>query len=112
MERKNPYKVWIFPFGIGHFATSKMAVFESIVVVGVFELKAKKWELTTLLNKNKKLIFLINWFIKIMQLPCYMCMWDLIPMIKRELVLKSYREYGLSKALIYNERFCNPISSG
>ncbi len=35
-----------------------------------------------------------------MRLPCDICMWGLIPMIKRELVLKLYRKHKLSKATI------------
>lgn len=35
-----------------------------------------------------------------MNLPCYTCMWDIIPMIKRELVLKLHEEHNLSKVII------------
>lgn len=35
-----------------------------------------------------------------MKLPCDICMWDLIPMIKRELVLRMYKEHKLSKVFI------------
>ncbi len=35
-----------------------------------------------------------------MKLPCDICMWGLIPMIKRELVLRLYKKHKLSKAFI------------
>ncbi len=35
-----------------------------------------------------------------MILPCDACMWGLIPMIKRELVLKMYKENKITKAEI------------
>jgi uncharacterized protein len=35
-----------------------------------------------------------------MELPCDICMWGLIPMIKRELVLQLYKEHKLSKVFI------------
>lgn len=35
-----------------------------------------------------------------MKLPCDICMWDLIPMIKRELVLRLYNKYKLNKVSI------------
>lgn len=35
-----------------------------------------------------------------MQLPCDLCMWGLIPMIKRELVLTLYKEHKLNKTSI------------
>ncbi len=38
-----------------------------------------------------------------MKLPCDICMWGLIPMIKRELVLRLYKQHKLSKALIANK---------
>jgi len=38
-----------------------------------------------------------------MKLPCDICMWDLIPMIKRELVLRLYKEHKFSKTYIANK---------
>ncbi|MEA2038136.1 MAG: hypothetical protein U9O94_11620 [Nanoarchaeota archaeon] len=38
-----------------------------------------------------------------MKLPCDLCMWGLIPMIKRELVLRLYREHKLTKVAISNK---------
>ena len=35
-----------------------------------------------------------------MELPCDICMWGIIPMIKRELVLKLYRAHKLNKTTI------------
>lgn len=35
-----------------------------------------------------------------MKLPCDICMWGLIPMIKRELVLKLYKDHKLNKTTI------------
>jgi predicted transcriptional regulator len=35
-----------------------------------------------------------------MKLPCEICIWGLIPMIKRELVLRLYKTHKLSKARI------------
>ena len=40
-----------------------------------------------------------------MKLPCDICMWGLIPMIKRELVIKLYKEHKLSKVLI-SKKLC------
>jgi len=38
-----------------------------------------------------------------MKLPCDICMWGLIPMIKRELVLRLYKEHGINKVTIANK---------
>ena len=35
-----------------------------------------------------------------MKLPCDICMWGLIPMIKRELVLNLYQDHNINKTSI------------